>query len=130
MKVVKAFPPNYRAINDAFNVRGRDVIFCFGDRIYNPSGILIGPDLLAHEQVHSDRQASYAGGVDAWWHRYVASRSRTSAWPRKFRHTRRSSNTGRASPAPIGPCAAFDLPWNFIGCRSPCVSLAGFTATC
>jgi hypothetical protein len=72
MKVVKAFPPNYRAINDAFNVRGKNVIFCYGDRIYNPAGIMVGQDLVAHESVHSERQKAYAGGVESWWQHYIA----------------------------------------------------------
>ncbi len=72
MKVIKAFPPNYQAINDAFNVRGRGVIFCYGDRIYNPAGVAVGPDLIAHESVHADRQKAFAGGVDAWWKAYIA----------------------------------------------------------
>lgn len=72
MKVVKAFPPNYQAINDAFAVRGKPVIFCYGERIYNPAGVVVGPDLVAHERVHSVRQAAYAGSVTAWWDRYIA----------------------------------------------------------
>lgn len=72
MKVIKAFPPNYQAINDAFNVRGRNVIFCYGDRIYNPAGVMVGPDLVAHESVHSEQQKAYFDSVEAWWGRYIA----------------------------------------------------------
>lgn len=72
MKVVKAFPPNYAAINAAFGVRGRAVIFCYGDRIYNPAGVAVGPDLVAHETVHSERQEKFAGGVEGWWRDYIA----------------------------------------------------------
>lgn len=72
MKVVKAFPPNYQAINAAFGVRGRGVIFCYGDRIYNPSGVVVGPELVIHEKVHSERQQACAGGVETWWRDYIA----------------------------------------------------------
>ncbi|MGY4295389.1 hypothetical protein ACVWXN_003484 [Bradyrhizobium sp. i1.4.4] len=72
MKIVKAFPPNFGAINAAFNVRGKPVIFCYGDRIYNPAGVVVGADLVAHESVHSKRQEAYTGGVTAWWDRYIA----------------------------------------------------------
>lgn len=71
MRVVKAFPPHYRAINLAFGVRGKNVIFCFGDTIYNPSGVAVGRDLIAHESVHSERQKADPYGVDSWWARYV-----------------------------------------------------------
>lgn len=69
MKVITAFPPNYRRINAAFNVRGRGVIFCYGDVIYNPGRINVTPALLAHEAVHSGQQ-----GADpaTWWDRYIA----------------------------------------------------------
>lgn len=68
MKIIRAFPPNYAAINKKFNVRGKPVIFCLGATIFNPSNIEVGPLLLVHEQVHSDRQ-----GADpmAWWDRYL-----------------------------------------------------------
>jgi hypothetical protein len=72
MKVIKAFPPNYQAINDAFNVRGQPVIFCYGDRIYNPAGVVVTPALIAHENVHSERQKQHAGGVEGWWAQYIA----------------------------------------------------------
>lgn len=72
MKVIKAFPPNYRMINDAFAVRGKPVIFCWGDTIFNPAGVAVGPALLAHESVHSVRQKADPCGVSGWWARYVA----------------------------------------------------------
>jgi hypothetical protein len=72
MKVVTTFPPNYREINDAFNVRGQPVIFCYGGRIYNPLRVQVGPDLIAHESVHSHRQLAFAGGPVAWWQLYIA----------------------------------------------------------
>lgn len=28
--------------------------------------------LLLHEEVHGARQKVYTGGVEAWWHRYIA----------------------------------------------------------
>lgn len=69
MRIVKAFPPNYRAINDAFKVRGRDVMFAYGDAIYNPMGTPISLALQAHEAVHGKRQA---GDPATWWERYIA----------------------------------------------------------
>lgn len=69
MKIVKAFPPNYRAINDVFNVRGRAVMFAYGGTIFNPSGISISPALQAHEAVHGERQGRDPAG---WWVRYIA----------------------------------------------------------
>jgi hypothetical protein len=70
MKVVTTFPPNYREVNAAFNVRGKPVIFCYGDRIYDPEHTGVGPDLVAHEQVHSVRQGHDPA---AWWKHYIES---------------------------------------------------------
>jgi len=69
MKIIRAFPPNYSALVKAFPIRGRAVIFAWGDRIYNPAGIVITPQLLAHERVHGARQERM--GVEDWWLRYV-----------------------------------------------------------
>lgn len=93
MKVVKAFPPNYQAINDAFSVRGKSVIFCYGDRIYNPSGVAVGPDLIARTSrcirfaSRLTPAASKRGGI-------ATSQSRCSGWPRKSPRTKPSFDTG------------------------------------
>lgn len=67
MKVL-LFPPNYAAINRAFNVRGKPVIFCFGDTVYNPGRIKVPRHLMVHEGVHSRQQGSNPAG---WWDRYI-----------------------------------------------------------
>lgn len=70
MRVVPEFPPNYAEIVAAFpGIRGRQPIFAWGDVIYNPHRIQIPPELVAHEQVHAQRQ-----GVSPalWWQRYIA----------------------------------------------------------
>lgn len=71
MKQLYLFPPNYRAINKAFNVRGQTVWFCYGPVIYNPSRVVVPAPILAHERVHSAQQ-----GTDPaqWWDRYIADR--------------------------------------------------------
>jgi hypothetical protein len=58
----------FRQINQRFDVRGKPVLFCFGDVIYNPTGIKIPPQLMVHEAVHSKQQ-----GKDPfeWWRRYL-----------------------------------------------------------
>lgn len=69
MKVLTLFPPNYREVNAAFNIRGKGVIFAWGDTIYNPSRVKIPPELIAHETVHGLRQNGDPAG---WWKRYIA----------------------------------------------------------
>ncbi len=68
MKVLTLFPPNYTAINRAFGVRGKPVIFAYRDIIYNPSRIKVTPALMAHEAVHCGQQGT---DPDAWWASYI-----------------------------------------------------------
>lgn len=72
MKVIQAFPPNFAAINAAFNVRGKRVLFAYGDRIYNPARFQVPPHLIVHEGVHGRRQGD---DPDGWWRRYIAERA-------------------------------------------------------
>lgn len=70
MKIVKAPPPNAVAIERVFpGVTSRPgVIFCYGRIIYNPSGVTIPLQLLAHEAVHSLQQEK--SSVENWWTNY------------------------------------------------------------
>lgn len=71
MKEVRDFPPNYASIATAFDLSGRKPIFAWWDVIFNPHGIAIGPELMAHETLHAERQKRYPGGAEAWWRRYI-----------------------------------------------------------
>jgi hypothetical protein len=70
-KIVNLFPPNFPAINRAFNLRGRPVIIAYGDKIYNPRRIEMTLALLAHETVHCKRQTD----PEQWWAKYINSRA-------------------------------------------------------
>jgi hypothetical protein len=72
MRVVNALPPMFDVIDAVFHVRGKPVMFAWGDIIYAPmqQGEL-PKSLLAHEQVHGDRQLAAPGGVEGWWRRYL-----------------------------------------------------------
>lgn len=69
MKVVIARPPMWDEINAAFRVEGQPVIFAWGDKIYNPEDGEISAELMAHEEVHGERQGA---DVRGWWRRYIA----------------------------------------------------------
>lgn len=60
-------------IDAAFNVRGKPVIFAWGDVIYAPNRKGELPkSLLVHEAVHGERQKAHEGGIEGWWRRYIA----------------------------------------------------------
>lgn len=63
-------PPNFERIQAAFPKSvNPGVMFAYDGNIYNPSGIVIPPALIAHEQVHLDRQK--VTGADMWWDMYL-----------------------------------------------------------
>lgn len=68
MKVLTMYPPNFREIQQAFNVRGQPVIFAYGSVVYNPSKIRVPEHLLIHERVHLHRQGDDPAD---WWRRYI-----------------------------------------------------------
>jgi hypothetical protein len=70
LKIEIANPPGFEKIVAAFpKAAGPGVIFAYGDTIFNPSGVEIPPALMAHEQVHGNRQGATA---EKWWERYIA----------------------------------------------------------
>lgn len=69
MRVVQNVPPIFTEIDAAFNVRGKPILYAWGDKIFNPAGVHIPPELVAHEQVHGERQGT---DVVGWWRRYIA----------------------------------------------------------
>lgn len=69
-QVIKDRPPNFAQIAFNFPEAHRPgVIFAYAPYIYAPSGN-VPPELVAHEQVHIDRQNQI--GVEEWWNRYLA----------------------------------------------------------
>lgn len=68
MRVVEDYPPLWDEINARFHLDGWRPILAWGDIIYNPTGIVVTPSLMAHEAVHGRRQA---GDIEGWWRRYM-----------------------------------------------------------
>lgn len=64
-----AEPPLIDEIDAAFGVRGKPILFAFGDKIYNPAGVDVPPEIVVHETVHGERQGD---DVFGWWRRYIA----------------------------------------------------------
>ena len=70
MKVVIDYPPNMDDIDRAFHVKDKpNILYAYGDLIYNPSGVVIPNWLMVHETVHSVRQEDH--GVERWWLEYI-----------------------------------------------------------
>jgi hypothetical protein len=73
--VVAELPPNIAEIEKVFpgvgkRARWHGIYFCYGNTIYNPRGLPIDVQLLAHEATHCAQQI--AVGADEWWRKYLA----------------------------------------------------------
>ena len=70
MQIVNEKPPIWAEVIDMIGATPRGAIFCWGDKIYNPDGIIVRDYLIAHEVVHEDQQRA-TGSPEAWWVRYL-----------------------------------------------------------
>ena len=69
MKIIQAYPPNIKEIREHFDIIGRsDVVFTYGDVLFNPGGGDIRKDLMVHEETHSKQQQKL--GSEKWWKKY------------------------------------------------------------
>jgi hypothetical protein len=71
LKIEIAVPPNYSEILGVFpHIADQAILFAYGDIIYNPKGVFVPEELVAHEAVHGARQGTE---VTAWWDSYLES---------------------------------------------------------
>lgn len=73
LEIVYAPPPQeiYEACDKRFKIRGRrGVMYCVGAKLFNPDHVFVDPLLMAHEQVHCDRQLA-SGDIVSWWLQYL-----------------------------------------------------------
>jgi len=72
MKIVEGWPPNIDYLAEHFpKIREGRAYICYGDTLYNPTGLPISDACVAHEEAHSVRQLAYKGGPDAFVERYI-----------------------------------------------------------
>jgi hypothetical protein len=71
MVIINGKPPIYDRAAKVFPLEGHE-IFCWGNKIYNPAGDYISPELMAHERVHCLQQGN---DIDGWWENYFEDKS-------------------------------------------------------
>jgi len=69
MEILNQKPPNYEEIKRIINPPD-NALFPWGDKIYNPSGKEIPPDIQFHEQVHIKQQKSFSD-PSVWWTKWL-----------------------------------------------------------
>ena len=75
MKIVIELPPNIEAIYEAFPFvknRVKEIVFTYGNILYNPGGNSIMKHLMVHEETHQRQQGKK---VEEWWNQYLTDKS-------------------------------------------------------
>lgn len=74
MKILNEKPPEWIMTGclSQFRVNVEQTFWAYGDVIYNPGGISIREDILAHEAQHGVQQSAHPEGVDGWWRQYLS----------------------------------------------------------
>jgi hypothetical protein len=68
--IVNERPPNFEQLLAAFPRADQPgVLFAYYPNIHNPGGIVVPPALIAHEEVHLNRQRD--AGPTTWWDQYL-----------------------------------------------------------
>jgi|SRR5579859_2117505 len=68
MKIITGYPPLIDKIDAAFSCKDQPVIYAWGDTIYQPFDWMIPDFLVAHEEMHGQRQGD---DIEGWWNRYI-----------------------------------------------------------
>lgn len=71
MRIVEAFPPNYKEILDRFDVGHLKVVFTYGDKIYNPHKLDLPFHVIKHEEIHGKQQEYSDEKAKIWWEKYL-----------------------------------------------------------
>jgi len=61
-------PPIYESACAAFSLDLRNIIFTYGDTIYNPSNLKLNDHTIEHEKVHMQQQGDHP---DLWWGKFL-----------------------------------------------------------
>lgn len=69
--MIMGFPPNIEKIRNAFGELPPNVVFAYGEIIFNPSGMPIPEPCRIHELTHMAQQGA---DVEGWWDNYINSK--------------------------------------------------------
>ena len=70
-KILEIDPPNIEEIRKVLPDSELPTCYAYGDTIYNPKKVKVGPDLLIHELKHLEAQGYTVEGAKEWWKFYL-----------------------------------------------------------
>ena len=72
MKIIHDVPPMFDRIYAAFpEAANPGVMFTWGQTLYVPHGGSVSRALMAHEEIHAERQGKTESDIIDWWNRYL-----------------------------------------------------------
>lgn len=64
-------PPIWVNVCTALNINPKNVLFTYGDIIYNPDGVNIPDHIIVHEEVHEKQQSQEGMTPELWWGKFL-----------------------------------------------------------
>ena len=118
MEIKTEFPPNYEEILKHLDVSSEDVVFTYGNVIYNPKNLTLADHLVVHERVHAKQQKEM--GVEAWWQKYFNNpefrlQQEVEAYGAQYRFVREAEDYTAATKKAFLTQLAFDLSGGIYG---------------
>lgn len=71
MKISITKPPIYDSACAAFKIKPVNVLFTFGDTLYNPDNVPLSEHLMVHEEVHEKQQTEDGMTPELWWGKFL-----------------------------------------------------------
>jgi len=64
-------PPIWDAVRNAFQINPKNVVFTYGNIIYNPDDVELPDHLIEHEKIHMIQQEQNGTNPALWWGKYL-----------------------------------------------------------
>ena len=71
MKIINKKPPVWDSVCKAFNILPKNVLFTYGDIIYNPDSADLPHHIIVHEEIHEAQQTKEGMTPELWWGKFL-----------------------------------------------------------
>jgi hypothetical protein len=74
MRIINEKPPVWDSVCATFGIQPVNVLFTYGDIIYNPDAVNIPDHIIVHEEVHEEQQKRDGMTPELWWGKFLRDR--------------------------------------------------------
>lgn len=71
VKILIERPPVWDSVCLAFNILPKNIIFAYGDVIYNPDNVDLPDHIIEHEKIHLKQHNHNNDDAALWWGKYL-----------------------------------------------------------